>query len=357
MEKLLKVHLVHFYSSPGGIELLLSKVVSSCSDVDFSVFTIRPPLAGSYDVYKESTLTRNHGSVNNIEAFIRLWKYARRHRDEVFYLLNAGPYFLLAVRAAGAGRIIYNIRGTKYWSGALQGIVRKTLWRMALNSRVRLIANSEYSRQVFNEKIRPGRDIEVIYNPVNSDNLIFKAGTGNERPLKIIYAGRLTKGKNLLRWIETAGLIHDQMPDTLFEIYGSGPMEECLRQKIGRLDAGDYITLKGFRPDIEAVFHDAGALLFLSEYESFGNVVVESILCGTPVIASAIPSIREIFANHPVYLVEPGSGIEERILDKLNNLELLRAELPETAAEFRKRFSMQGHLEKLMSLFSSFNSR
>ena len=56
-------------------------------------------------------------------------------------------------------------------------------------------------------------------------------------------------------------------------------------------------------------------MMFLSEYELFGNAVVESILCGTPVIASDIPSLREIFRNYPQFLVPADGRMGSDILE------------------------------------------
>ena len=349
------VHLVHFYSSPGGIEVLSSRIIKSFTEVSFRVFTIRPPVPGAIDVYEGSGVPRSFGSTINIRAMFRLMSHVRRNRSDIFHLLNAGPYFLLAARLAGATRIVYSIRGTRYWGDFFQRLVRKSIWRIALNSKIRFISNSEFSRQVFHEKIDHGADIKVLYNPVADSRFPLYAGRDRKEIMKIIYAGRLNDGKNLEKWVDLACQIHSDLDRTEFEIYGSGPLEEKLKEKITDLGASGYISVKGFRKDIENVYREADVFLFLSEYESFGNVVVESILCGTPVIAADIPSMREIFRDYPDFLVDAEGDLRQQIHKKLLDHDHLSGLALKASEDFRTRFSMKAHIAALGKIYSSFD--
>ncbi|MDI9533341.1 MAG: glycosyltransferase [Bacteroidota bacterium] len=350
-----RVHLVHFYSAPGGIEVLSSRLVGSFSGHSFRVFIIRPRAEGQVDVYAETGIPVTYGSANNAIALFRLWRYVRSHRNDVFHLFNLGPYFLLALRLAGARRILYSIRGTRYWSNNLQRIVRRPLWRVALSQNIRVIANSEYSRQVFLEKVSRRSEVDVVYNPVGSERFAPPALERRAGMMKIVYVGRLAPGKNLISWIETAAAIHAILDNTLFEIYGSGPLEQQLHDKITSLSAGSYIFLKGYRSDIENVFREADLTLFLSEYESFGNVVVESILCGTPVIASGIPSMQEIFRGYPVFLLSAEGDIAGQVIARLRDYETLLSAAGDACRDFRKRFSEEAYIKKLDAIYNSFN--
>ena len=140
---------------------------------------------------------------------------------------------------------------------------------------------------------------------------------------------------------------------TIFEIYGSGPLSQALTEKIRSSGAEEYITLKGYRSDIERVFRDADLMLFLSEYESFGNVVVESILCGTPVIASDIPAMREIFRDYPVFLVSPDEDLPGQIADRLRDYSRLAEAVKAAEMNFRERFSEKAYINSLDKIYLS----
>ncbi len=166
------VHLVHFYSSPGGIEVLSSRLLTSFRGYNFRVFVIRPGAEGQINVYEGADVPVCYGSRNNLSAMFRLWRYARSHRNEIFHLFNLGPFFLMAVRVAGARRIIYSIHGTRYWKNPWQRVVRKPLWRLAVSKNIIITSNSEYSRTVFLEKVCSGADVKVVYNPMSSSRFV-----------------------------------------------------------------------------------------------------------------------------------------------------------------------------------------
>jgi glycosyltransferase involved in cell wall biosynthesis len=210
---------------------------------------------------------------------------------------------------------------------------------------------------VFSDKIDSDADIEVLYNPINL-NTFNSAGrelnvSGSIK--KIIYTGRLDTGKGLLNWIKCAVEIHKVHKDVTFEIYGDGNLKDLIQETIIKSNAESYIVLKGFIKNISEAYRNADLLIFLSEYESFGNVVVESILCGTPVLASDIPSMREIFRNFSGFLIPAGEGQEKAILDRLENYHRLRELCLEAAKEFRMRFSAQQHMIRLEKIYSNFS--
>ncbi len=352
------VHLVHFYSAPGGIEAICSRILPSFSGNTFRVFVVRPPAEETINVYEGSDVQVTYGSRSNPVALFILWKYARRNRNDIFHLFNLGPFFLLAARIAGARRIVYSIHGTRYWKNFRQRAIRKNAWRLALGRNVIVTSNSEYSRRVFIDNVCRSHPVKVVYNPIGSNRFVpAPSPVMSNRPgeLKIIYAGRLEHGKNLDKWIDIALYLHGRNERLIFEIYGTGPLGITLGERIKKAGAENFITLKGYRSDIENVFRDADLLLFLSEYESFGNVVVECILCGTPVIASDIPSMREIFSDYPVFLVDPDSDPGSRIAVLLQNYEALSDAATSAGKSFRERFSDHSYIESMNNIYSTWN--
>lgn len=350
-----KICLVHYSSAPGGIELLMPGIISGLPDHEFSVFVIRPPANGEINVYKDSPVKITYGSANNFTAALRLWKFIVKNRPSIFHGFNTGPFFMLIIRLAGIETAVYSVRGTLHYNSFFQKVYRRTVWRMAISRRYRLIANSEYSRRKYLEFTGlPEEQISVLYNPVGSSRLEFSQVRKPGTSFTVIYVGRLTEGKNLFRWIDVAVAIHKEKTETSFILYGDGPLREKLENYACDLGADDYITFRGYVENIPEAYHQADLLLFLSEYESFGNAVVESILCGMPVIASDIPSMREIFSRYPQFIVTPDKNLEESVLAKIKGADELRKLLPEVSSEFRERFSAEQHLKGLSRIYNSF---
>lgn len=94
-------------------------------------------------------------------------------------------------------------------------------------------------------------------------------------------------------------------------------------------------------------------MMFLSRYESFGNVAVESILCETPVIAGDIPSMKEIFYDFPGFLVDLNENTDGTVILKLQDLEHLNKMASLARQNFAERFSTVKHYKILRELYST----
>ena len=348
------INLVHFYDRPGGIEILLPGIIKALNEREFSAFVIRPHDGTIPSVYSDTGIEVIYGSRKNLKACLKLGRYARHRKDEIFHIFNAGPLFLLVLRIAGIKRLIYSIHGTIYWHNRIEKFVLRLIWRMAIDQRRQIFtSNSKYSGQVFRDNIAPGISCELLYNYIDSGRFMREVPSAPGKEVrKIIYVGRLAPGKGLYRWVEIALSLHQAVPQLFFEIYGEGQLKADLMKKISDAGAAGFIQLKGHRNDIENVYREAGLLLFLSEYESFGNVVVESILCGTPVLVTDIPSMKEIFSEFPEFILKSSPPSAEEILRKLSGITYLREVAEKAGKVFRERFSIDKHIEKLTDIYA-----
>ena len=86
------------------------------------------------------------------------------------------------------------------------------------------------------------------------------------------------------------------IPDVRLVIVGAGPFRDDLRRLAAQKGVGDRVSLVGEVPHSElATFYSAADLSILaSAREGMPNVVLESLACGTPVIATDVGGIGEI---------------------------------------------------------------
>ena len=98
---------------------------------------------------------------------------------------------------------------------------------------------------------------------------------------------------------------------------------------VAEMGLGGAVRLSGHTSDGELVARYAAAdvAVFLSEYEGFGLPVLEAMVRGVPVVASARPALGEIFGSAAL-LVEPGDeqGVAAAI-DRVVRDERFRADL------------------------------
>lgn len=147
--------------------------------------------------------------------------------------------------------------------------------------------------------VDPSR-VRVVPNPVDVAAVQAAAAEPLEaadeqrwrRPV-IVAAGRLADAKNYPLLIEALALVRMQVPATLF-VLGQGERADDLRRLAAERGLGDVIVWCGFQANPWKYMARADVFALTSRYEGFGNVVVEAMACGVPVVATRSPGTEDI---------------------------------------------------------------
>ncbi len=148
--------------------------------------------------------------------------------------------------------------------------------------------------------------IEVIYCGIDSVAYTPAAGTRSPYPL-FAYLGRLKRYKRVDLIIQAFARLGDSR--ARLEIAGAGDYRPALERLAESLDLGDRVRFLGriSEEDKLALMRRAWALAFTSPKEGWGITNLEAAACGTPVVASNSPGIRESVRDGETgYLVPHG---------------------------------------------------
>jgi glycosyltransferase involved in cell wall biosynthesis len=131
----------------------------------------------------------------------------------------------------------------------------------------------------------------VIPNPIDLSEITLKPDSKSqtEASIKLIAVGRLDEIKDYPTMIRAVGLLRNTYKVSL-DIIGDGNIKESLINLINELNLAEHITLVGEVLELSHWYREADVLVLSSLSEGFGNVIVEALAHGTPVVSTDCPS-------------------------------------------------------------------
>jgi glycosyltransferase involved in cell wall biosynthesis len=131
-----------------------------------------------------------------------------------------------------------------------------------------------------------------------------------------------------------------------------GALSPTQREQVERLGIGDALLQppKLDRATLAGLYRGARAVLVPSEAEGFGLPVIEALACGAPVVASALPVLREVGDTACLYCPMGDVGAWVETLDAL----LVGRQLPPdrlARLERARRFTWQAHTHTVLEAY------
>ena len=162
--------------------------------------------------------------------------------------------------------------------------------------------------------LRNGVDAQA-FRP--ADRVTARAALGLDGPA-LLSVGHLIERKGHHRTIAALRAL----PDATLLIAGEGPLRADLEALAARLGVAARVRFLGARPqaDLPDLYTAADAMVLASSREGWANVLLESMACGTPVVASPIPGNPEVVQSREAGLIAPANtpeGIAEAVRDLL----------------------------------------
>lgn len=143
---------------------------------------------------------------------------------------------------------------------------------------------------------RPEKTVTIL-NPV-----FFPQGARvpSESELKargevFLAVGRMVPEKDFVTLVRAFGRL--ERPKARLVILGKGPDEAKIKAEIARLGLQDRISLPGYSKEPWRYYAEAKCFVLSSASEPFGNVVVEAMAYGLPVVATACSGPQEILRH------------------------------------------------------------
>ncbi len=151
------------------------------------------------------------------------------------------------------------------------------------------IALTEFARNKFCQAGLPAERVVVKPNFLFAD-----PGAGNGQGGYALFGGRLTAEKGLAALLDAWQANAQAIP---LKIAGDGPMRPYVQERAASLPNVEYLG-QCEHARLISLLQGAAFLVFPSRwYEGMPMVVLESMACGTPVVAFAVGSLNDLIAD------------------------------------------------------------
>jgi len=268
---------------------------------------------------------------------LRLARLLRQFKIDVVqgYLFDAEIASFLAGWLAKTPVVVGSERNTNYYIKRIQRIV----YRLTLRLADCIIANSN-SGADFNSRMLgydPSR-YRVVHNgvdiqrfaPRSGVDVRKKLGIGNDEKVVGMFAS-FKQQKNHPLFFKAARQVLDKMPDTRILLvgdmlyagmHGSRDYYVKMQRMLDALSLRDRCILLGNRDDVAELYSACDITVLTSFFEGTPNVLLESMACGVPVIATDVSDNKKIVQHGVTGYIIPLDGdvkLAQLICDLLLN--------------------------------------
>ena len=226
----------------------------------------------------------------------------------------------------------------------------------------KVIVNSKATAKRFKKKFQ--NKIHIIYNGID---LKWLNGTSYSKPQPIetgwkiiITVARVSKWKRHDVLLSAFEIVAKEDPNVHLVCLGDKDHYEpdwwdLLMKRTAASEYSERIHWIGKVDDVRPWYHSALLSVLISENEPFGRVIVESLACGLPVVATNSGGIPEIVRSEIEGLLITSGNVEETAaaIIKLIKDENLRRKFAESGLKRAGLFSLDSHIRNVVQVFDS----
>jgi glycosyltransferase involved in cell wall biosynthesis len=222
-------------------------------------------------------------------AFGPMMALLRRERPVALYVNTVTIPFWLAVARLSRVPALCHVHEAEDSPSRLARLALVTPLRLARM----VVANSLASARLLSGGPK------VIHNGFDGPASAVPARSVLESPVRLVVVGRLSPRKGNDVAIKAAGVLADRGLKVTLTLVGSiFPGYEWFLDELHDLAADvDGVEFAGFQPTPWEALAESDVVLVPSRAEPFGNVAVEAMLAGRPVVASATQGLVEIVSD------------------------------------------------------------
>ena len=223
-----------------------------------------------------------------------------------------------------------------------------------LRASTMVVADSESTRRHINERygvplekirtIHPAYDSTVFAREALDDPL------GGDQDAYVLYVGNLLPHKNLIRLLDAVAILRRRRPCRLvIRGHGRPAYVRAVRERVETLGLGDAVTFLDYLTEhaLRRLYTHAACFVLPSLGEGFGIPVLEAMACGTPVVTSDTPALREVAADAALFTDPYDAASMAAAMYRVLSDGELREELRERGLQRAQAFSWKSTVAEM----------
>lgn len=314
-----KIKIIYALTSlyPGGAENHTINLIRRFNPREFEPYLVATNQGGSlektvqdlgipYCILSKKTKLRR-------ETIQQLREIYRTFQPDIIHtqLFSADYVARQAADVVPAAVVISTIQNIEVELGAIRTLINRHLARktdkfIAITQAVKDAAIKQFKY--------PTEKIVVINNVVDLSSFLYKArlAKGKNDKYLICAVGRLVPQKGMDTLIKALkNALATSKRDLRLNIIGEGELRPNLEKLARDLEIGDRVKFWGNRDDVASLLHKFDLFALTSNWEGLGNVFMEAMASGLPIVASRTGGIPEIVKDQRNGILVPPGDTEK----------------------------------------------
>ncbi|HPG29363.1 MAG TPA: glycosyltransferase family 4 protein [bacterium] len=371
MDYIRKIKVLHIHTLPvisgSGINTFLTMKLSE--NIFESSIACRPGgkleelvKSNNFEFYPINNFRAPVNPARDIMALYELYKLLKTYNFDIIHTHNSKAGFIgrLAGRLAGNVKIVHTVHGFAFHSKEKwhKRILFLLLEKLAANWVDRLIfisqplmdwAKNEGLIKCAFKKIYSGIDVEN-FKPADAKTKfeIKQKLNVKETDFVIGEVAKLWEGKGHQTIIEAVKILKPKIPGLKVLFIGEGYLRAELENSVNKYGLQETVIFTGFIENVCDYNSILDISLLISDFEGMGRVILESMICGSPVIAAEVGGIVDIIKNYETGLLVEASNpkmLSEKIMELYCSPDLRK----KLAANATKRLSAEFTAKEMAS--------
>lgn len=295
--KKIKIIFFHPYSSIGGADLSIAKIINNLSSKEYSVDFVcikRKKNTISLNKYVDIYELKSSKSIFAIFKFREIFKKSLKQNFQKIIIFSNQNFanilsFLFTIGYRKKLKLIAfernHINELNFhfnWFDRIKKIILKSLIKLIYPKFDKVITNSKESSKDLSKFI--SSKVITLYNLIKFEN-IKKKKLKKNKTINILNIGRLEKQKDQITLLKTVKKLKENINVKLI-IVGSGSQSRNLKNYISENNLSNEVKIFKENLNVKKFYLSSDIFVLSSLYEGFPNVLIESIIYNLPIISS-----------------------------------------------------------------------